>query len=61
MGSLKDHPFYALWAGQLLNGLTAVLRITRPHGKRPVAVYYPIGHPTLYAYANINMTNIVLA
>jgi hypothetical protein len=32
------------------NGLTAVSGVARLQDSRPAAFYYPLGHPTLYAY-----------
>jgi hypothetical protein len=29
----------------------AILRVARPQGRRPEAIFYPFGHPTPYAYA----------
>jgi hypothetical protein len=43
-------PFYVLWAGHPLNGLTAVSGVDRSQGGRPAAVLYPLGHSTPYAY-----------
>jgi hypothetical protein len=41
-------PFYALRAGQPLNGLMAVSRVVCPQGRRPAAVFYPLGYPSPY-------------
>jgi hypothetical protein len=30
----------------------AISGVARTQGGHPVAVYYPFGHPTLYAYDN---------
>jgi hypothetical protein len=55
MDSLKCHaqPFYALQAGHSYNGFTAVSGVACLQGKRPVAVFYPFGHPSPYAYVSI--------
>jgi hypothetical protein len=43
-------PFYALRVGHPCNGLTAVSGVVCQQGGRSAAVFYPLGHPTPYAY-----------
>jgi hypothetical protein len=43
-------PLYALRVGHPRNGLMAVSGVARPLGGQPAAVFYPLGHPTPYAY-----------
>jgi hypothetical protein len=40
-------PFYALRVGNPYSGLTAVSGVAPLQGRRPAAVFYPFGHPTL--------------
>jgi hypothetical protein len=43
-------PFYAPRAGHPCHSLMAVSGVTRLQGGRSAAVFYPLGHPTPYAY-----------
>jgi hypothetical protein len=56
MDSLKLHPgppcptLLRPAASQPRNSLSAISGVTRPQGGQPVVVFYPVGHPTPYAY-----------
>jgi hypothetical protein len=41
-------PFYALWAGQSQNCLTALSGVACSEGGRPAAVFFPLGYPFPY-------------
>jgi hypothetical protein len=32
----------------------AISELARPQGEQPAGVFYPLGHPTMYAYAQNN-------
>jgi hypothetical protein len=53
-------PHYALWAGPPETALTSASEVARLQGGRPVAVFYPFGHPILYAYVGEGAGGVAL-
>jgi hypothetical protein len=52
MDFLKNHPAcHALLCYALLRPADGPL-LKRPYGRFKVAIFYPLGHPTLYAYVS---------
>jgi len=57
---LHARPFYALRAGHPRNGLMAISGVASPQIGRPVAVFYPLGYPTLHGPEGSYSTSFVL-